>query len=136
MKGWSRRVPKARGQEGLTLIEVLVAAVILAVASVGVSSLLAGGLIRSDTNSAMTHATDLAIEEMEDLRSLAYGTLASRTAPNSPDVWNGTSFTIQSTVTRDSPAVNMSTIGVAVTWSQRGQSYSYGLQSIYADTRS
>lgn len=127
---------RAMGQDGLTLIEVLVAAVILAVGSVAVSSLIAAGLIRSDINDTMTHATDLAIQEMEDLRSLDYGTLASRTAPNSPDVWNGTSFTIQSTVTRDSPAPNMSTIGVSITWAQRTQSYGYNLQSIYADTRS
>jgi prepilin-type N-terminal cleavage/methylation domain-containing protein len=128
-------VRKRLGQEGLTLIEVLVAAVILAAGSVAVSSLIAAGLIRSDTNSAMTHATDLAIQEIEDLRSFDYTTLASRTAPNSPDVWNGTSFAIQSTVTRDAPAPNMSTISVAVTWSQRGQNYGYNLQTIYADTR-
>ena len=124
------------GQDGLTLIEVLVAAVLLAVGSVAVSSLIIGGLIRADTNNAMTHGTDLAIQEMEDLRSLDYSTLASRTAPNSPEVWNGTSFTIGSTVTRDSPAPNMSTISVAVTWAQRGQTYGYNLQTIYADTRS
>ncbi len=126
---------RALGEDGLTLIEVLVAAVILAAGSVAVSSLIAAGLIRSDTNSAMTHATDLAIQEMEDLRSLDYSTLASRTAPNSPDVWNGTSFAVETTVTRDSPAPSMSTIVVAVTWRQRGQNYGYTLQSIYADTR-
>ena len=103
--------------------------------SVAVSSLIAAGLIRSDTNSAMTHATDLAIQEIEDLRSLDYTTLASRTAPNSPESWNGTSFGIQSTVTRDSPAASMSTVSVLVTWSQRGQNYAYNLQTIYADTR-
>jgi Tfp pilus assembly protein PilV len=130
-----RHVRKSLGEDGLTLIEVLVAAVILAAGSVAVSSLIAAGLIRSDTNSAMTHATDLAIQEIEDLRSLDYTTLASRTAPNSPDVWNGTSFAIQSTVTRDSPDPNMSTLSVLVTWSQRGQNYAYNLQTIYADTR-
>jgi Tfp pilus assembly protein PilV len=123
------------GEEGLTLIEVLVAAVILAAGSVAVSSLIAAGLIRADTNSAMTHATDLAIQEIENLRAADYSTLASRTAPNSPDTWNGTQFAIQSTVTRDSPAPNMSTIVVAVTWAQRGQTYSYNLQTIYADPR-
>ncbi len=123
------------GEEGLTLIEVLVAAVILAAGSVAVSSLIAAGLIRSDTNNAMTHATDLAIQEIEDLRSIDYGTLANRTAPNSPDTWNGTTFTIQSTVTRDSPGPSMSTIVVAVTWGQRGQNYGYNLQTIYADPR-
>jgi len=128
-------VRRALGEEGLTLIEVLVAAVILAAGSVAVSSLIAAGIIRSDTNSAMTHATDLAIQEIEDLRSLDYSTLASRTAPNSPDVWNGTSFAVQSTVTRDSPAPNMSIISVAVTWAQRGRTYAYNLQTIYADTR-
>jgi Tfp pilus assembly PilM family ATPase len=56
-------------------------------------------------------------------------------APNSPDVWNGTNFAVQSTVTRDSPATSMSTISVAVTWTQRGQNYAYNLQTIYADTR-
>lgn len=124
------------GEEGLTLIEVLVAAVILAAGSVAVSSLIAAGLIRADTNSAMTHATDLAIQEIENLRAADYSALASRTAPNSPDTWNGTSFDIRSTVTRDSPAPNMSTIVVAVTWAQRGQSYGYNLQTIYADPRS
>ncbi len=124
------------GEEGLTLIEVLVAAVILAAGSVAVSSLIAAGLIRADTNSAMTHATDLAIQEIENLRATDYAALASRTAPNSPDTWNGTRFAIQSTVTRDSPAPNMSAIVVAVTWAQRGQNYGYNLQTIYADPRS
>ncbi len=128
-------MPRTSGQDGLTLIEVLIAALLLVLASTAVSSLVAGGLIRADTNSALSHATDLAAGEMEDLRSLDYGTLASRTAPNSPDVWNGTSFTIQSTVTRDSPAANMSTIVALVSWAQRAKSYSYTLQSIYADTR-
>ena len=86
--------------------------------------------------SAMTHATDLAIQEIENLRAADYSTLASRTAPGSPDTWNGTRFDVQSTVTRDSPAPNMSTIVVAVTWGQRGQSYGYNLQTIYADPRS
>jgi Tfp pilus assembly protein PilV len=130
------KMPEARRQGGLTLVEVLVAALILAVACVGVSSLLAAGLVSSDTTGAMTHATDLAIQEMESLRALDYAALASRTPPNSPEVWNGTSFTIQSTVTRDSPAPNMSAVRVAVTWAQRGRSYSYTLQSIYGDTRS
>lgn len=130
------KVLRAAGQDGFTLIEVLVAAVILAVGSAAVSSLIVAGLIRADTNSAMTHATDLAIQEMEDLRSLDYTTLASRTAPDSPDLWNGTSFTIRSTATPDSPAPNMSTLSVAVTWAQRGQNYGYNLQTIYADPRS
>lgn len=127
-----------RGQEGLTLIEALVAGLLLVIATAAVSKLVAGGLVRNDINAALTHATDLAAGEMEDLRSIDYATLASRTAPNSPDVWpppNGTSFTIQSTVTRDSPAPNMSTLVVLVTWAQRGRPYSYTLQSIYADTR-
>ena len=122
-------------EAGLTLVELLVSAALVAIGAGAVSALLSSAFVRSDTNSAQTHAGMLAAREMESLRAQDYTTLASRTAPNSPDRWTGLSFAINSGVTRDTPAPNLSTIVVTVDWSQRGRAYNYVLRSVYADTR-
>lgn len=122
-------------ENGFTLIEVLVCTVLLTLGAAAVSSLLGSGFVRSDANSALTHAVDLGTAEMEDLRSLNFAALVSRAAPNSPDLWHGLSFTIQSTVTPGAPAPNLSAVVVTVTWAQRGRNYSYALNTVYGDTR-
>jgi Tfp pilus assembly protein PilV len=123
-----------KNESGMTLVEALVCAILLALGSAAVSSLITGGLVASDKHSALLHAQVLATAEIEDLRSLDYSTLASRTPL--ADSWNGMTFTIDSTVTRDAPDANMSTVSVWVTWSQRGQGFAYNLDSVFTDTRS
>ncbi len=123
-----------KNENGMTLIEALVCAILLALGSAAVSSLITGGLLASDKHSALLHAQALATAEIEDLRALDYGTLASRTPLD--DSWNGMTFAIDSTVTRDAPEPNMSTVSVWVTWSQRGQRFGYNLDSLFTDTRS
>ncbi len=136
MEGVSARARRA-GESGLSLLEVLVCAVLLAFGSAAVSNMLASAFVSTDGNSAKTQASDLAAREMEELRAQDYLALSTRNPATvtSNVTWKGIPFAVQSTVTRDTPAPNMSTIDVTVTWAQRGHTQTYTLNTIYADTR-
>ena len=60
-----------RGQDGFTLIEVLVAIMITAVALIGLAGLLASTVKNNDFSIRTTMATNLAQQKIEDLQRLA-----------------------------------------------------------------
>lgn len=69
------------GEDGFTLIEVLVAAVILALASLAVFGVLAAATRNAQRATATQVALDRAQEEIEKLHSLSYSELALTTPP-------------------------------------------------------
>jgi prepilin-type N-terminal cleavage/methylation domain-containing protein len=71
----------AGGEAGFTLIEVLIAAVILALASLAVFGVLAAATRNAQRATATQVALDAAQEEMEKLHSLSYSELALTTPP-------------------------------------------------------
>ena len=96
----------ARGSEGFTLIEVLVAAMILAVGLVGVSSMVYYGVLSHQKSAHYTIAGERAMQEMERVRDAGYlGALVDATHFPSP------TYTI----------VNSSTVGFAVSELRSGQ---------------
>lgn len=74
MRAIARRT--AAGEQGMTLVEVLVAMVILVVGVLGVISLLDTGNRITSQNLARDGATGLAREELERMRELPYASLA------------------------------------------------------------
>ena len=73
--------PKASGasraQRGFTLVETLVAALVLAFGLLSVASLLAYSLATNYENRMDSVATNLAIQKMEQLRGQAFSTISS-----------------------------------------------------------
>lgn len=126
---------QARSDGGSTLIEALVAMTIFAAGASATFSMLMLSLATARANALDTHAVALATQEREDLRSLVYASIATRDpyTSASPDVFNGTQFTVHSDVQSDQPAANMKTVTVSVSWTYKGAARSYSMSTIYTN---
>lgn len=118
--------------KGFTLIETLVGLAIFSIAATAVSALLMLAFITANTNSSRAHAADLAVQEIEDLRSERYNDLASRLGS---DDWQGTTFAILTQVQGNVPAANMSTVTVTVSYPEYGKLRSYVSRTIFTDVQ-
>lgn len=110
---------------GFTLLEVLVAIVIL---SMGLSGLAAftGSIINynQQANNVMK-ATTLAQDKLEELKNTSYSGVASSSDTDAifTRTWN---------VTSDSPATNMKTVEVTVSWNWKSKTRNVVLETIVA----
>jgi prepilin-type N-terminal cleavage/methylation domain-containing protein len=115
-------------ERGVTLIESVVALGLFLIAAAAISNLLVGHIRQKGSNLTATTAIVVAERELEDLRALDYGEITTR---SSTKTVGGLTYSLATTVTRDSPAPNMKTIQTRVTWSEPTGSKSYVLDAIY-----
>jgi type IV pilus assembly protein PilV len=105
---------------GFTLLEVMIALVILAVGLLGLTALQLTAVKSNSFSSEMTWATMRAQQQAEVLRNLSF--TDAWLAPGStitlpPEISKGARYTISWTVSADNvPATNMRTIAITVTW--------------------
>ena len=118
---------KANNNSGFTLIEVLVAMLILTVGLLGMAALITGIINSNKLSNRISTATVLAQDKMEDIKSVVYSNAVSETRAflPSPD----DKYEREVTVVDDSPAANMKTVTVTVYWES---SKSVSLQTILA----
>ena len=115
-------------ERGVTLIESVVALGLFAIAAAAVSNLLVGHIRQTGSNLAATTAIVVAERELEDLRSLDYTDIVSR---SSTKTFDGLTYAVATTITSDMPAPNMKTIQTQITWSELGVAKSYVLDAVY-----
>ncbi|MBC2696509.1 MAG: prepilin-type N-terminal cleavage/methylation domain-containing protein [Desulfobacteraceae bacterium] len=113
---------------GFTLIEVLVAMVILSVGLLGTAALITGIINSNKLSNRITTATTLAQDKMEEIKSVSYSNAVSEIRAFLPSPDN--KYEREVTVVDDSPAGNMKTVTVAVFWES---SKSVSLQTILAE---
>ena len=118
---WQRR-----GDQGFTLVEVLVSLVIFMIASMGLLPLLMTNLQVNHGNSLHTQAQRLAGEVMAELQVVDYAGLI--TLADEPLLIAG--FEIQQQVEQNMPLTDQSRITVTALWQQRQRSHRYRLQTI------
>ena len=112
--------------KGFTLVEIMIAISILAIALLGLASVTVV-IIKSNTFSkTMTTATTLANDKMEQLKKTSYAGLASGT-----DTLESI-YTRTWTVTQNSPATGMNTVVVTVQWNWQGVARNVTINSIIA----
>ena len=121
-----RRKP---GERGTTLIESLVAVALFALTAAATGQLLTQQIRFEGTNSTYTTAIAMAEAELEDLRSLSYNSIASRSP--TPVMVASVSYKLTTTVVPDSPAAGMKSITTTVTWKEPNGTQSYSLNAIY-----
>ena len=111
--------------EGFTLIEILIAMLILSVGILGMAALTVGIINGNKLSNNLSAATTLAQDKMEDVRRLGYTGTSATTAT---DTENYSSITGYATFKRvvvttvDSPAPGMKTITITTYWDSDGHS--------------
>jgi len=109
-----RKILKISGKEGFTLIEVMIAILILAVGMMAMALLQVTAIRGGSFANQMTQASILGQDKIEVLKNTDYGSISS----NSDTVTggNGVTYTRTWTVTNDSPYSGSKTINLTVTW--------------------
>jgi len=116
-----------RSQRGVSLLEILVAITLFALTSSGLAAFLVQSLRRTAGNRASTGAVIAAQHEVEDLRSLDYPAIVSRSYATTI---TGKSYGVGTVVQNDTPASGMKQVTVTVSYTEPLGAESYVLRTI------
>ncbi len=108
-----------RNKKGFTLLEILVAITLLAVALLGMAGLTAAVMQGNTLSNRLTVASTLAQDRLEDLTKLGYGNTAvvdTTVTENYNTIPNFPFYKRVTTTDVDNPAAGMKTVTVAVFW--------------------
>lgn len=124
----------AKFQSGFTLLEVMVAIVILTIGLLGTAGLTTGVVKGNHYSKNVTSATAAGQTKLEAVKSGGYTNATTANFPNDTVKMGGTSFTRTIAITNSSPAANMKTVSVTVSWSESNNTArSINLQTILAE---
>jgi len=132
---------KPNSVQGFTLIEVLIAMFLLAVAIFAIISTTPLLIKENALDKMATTATTLAKDKMESLKNQSYvGYSGLTTGTDYATVYSiiqpsatGSFYTRTWTITAGSPAANMKTIAVTVSWSWMGVTKNVSLNTIVGE---
>lgn len=124
------RTPTRRRQRGVSLLEVLAAMSLFALVASAVGALSVQSLLHTAVNRHYTMAAMLAQQEVEDLRSLEYVDVVSRSSTQTVE---GQVYTTDTAVQANTPAANMSTVTVTVRWDGPEGTKNYAVKTIFTD---
>jgi Tfp pilus assembly protein PilV len=116
-----------RSQRGISLLEILVAITLFALTSSGLAAFLVQSLRRTAGNRASTGAVIAAQHEVEDLRSLDYPAIVSRSYATTI---TGKSYGVGTVVQNNTPASGMKQVTVTVSYTEPLGPESYVLRTI------
>jgi type IV pilus assembly protein PilV len=120
--------PFISSEEGFTLLEIMIALVVLSVSLVALAGLQISAIRGNTFSKRMTTAVSIANEKMEQLKNSSYANILSESSIQVNQ--SNMNFTRQVTVTNNSPLPNTKTVNVTVTWSQGSKSHSVPMTTI------
>ena len=116
-----------RSQRGISLLEILVAITLFAITASGLAAFLVQSLRRTAGNRASTGAVIAAQHEVEDLRSLDYPAIVSRSYATTI---TGKPYGVGTIVQNDTPASGMKQVTVTVSYTEPLGPESYVVRTI------
>lgn len=120
-KGFRKRL-KLGTDEGFTLIEVLIAVVILTAGLLGMAALTVGIMQGNKHSSNVTIATTLAQDQMEEVRRLGYSGMPSSNATSTEDYGSISGYSTFKRETDTVVASDLKTVTVTVYWDSNNKS--------------
>ena len=108
-----------RNNSGFTLMEVLVAMVILTVGLLGTAALITGVISSNKLSNRISTATTCAQDKMEDIKGLGYSGMPTSDTTTTEPYNSITNYSLYKRVTFTdvgNPAVGMKTVTVTVFW--------------------
>lgn len=121
------RRPPPRRSRGFTLVEMIVAILLIGVGLMGLAAISSTVTRANVQSSALTAGSALAQERIERLRTEAYSAIVNG---NDTRVVDGVTYTRTWEVTNDTPNVGLKTVAVTVSWNERGRVHSTTLRTI------
>uniref|UniRef100_A0A7C4KFG1 Type IV pilus modification protein PilV n=1 Tax=Anaerolinea thermolimosa TaxID=229919 RepID=A0A7C4KFG1_9CHLR len=116
-RGVENAIARRKREDGFTLIEVLMAAVILAVGLLGLAAMQTAAIKANYQAKKHTLAVALAENQIESYRNTPYASLPSETKTESGLVSGDVGhFTRVTTIQNDTPLAGLKTITVSVSW--------------------
>lgn len=122
-----------RGERGISLLEVLIATVLLSILATQVAAFMARGRVAILEEGRKRTAIHLAQTELEKFESLPTALMTSSSRTVTSGSW---SYTVQTTVTPATPVADMNSVTVRVNWrTHRGASRSVQMEAAYNEPR-
>jgi type IV pilus assembly protein PilV len=105
-------------QSGFTLIEVMIALVILAAGILALATMQIVSIRSNAFSSEMTSATMVALSRLEQLRNMDYDTVTASGPTTLPvdATTKGIAYKVETEVDNDDPATDMKTVRLIVRW--------------------
>jgi type IV pilus assembly protein PilV len=113
-------------EAGFTLIEIMIALVILSIGLVALAGLQLSAIKGNTFSNRMTAAVSIANQKLEQIKDKAYANILSESPTQIPQ----SPFTTQVTVTNNIPLTNTKTVNVTVTWSEGSKSHSVPITTV------
>ncbi len=109
----TRRTPNRPGQRGMTLIEIMVATLILSIVTIGMVEFFAHGRMGLEQEERKRAATLLAQEALERTVAQPYELIDPWTEQR---LVGSTTYTVTVAIQQNAPEMDMKAIACAVTW--------------------
>lgn len=127
------KMRKSGKASGFTLLEVLIAVMIIGVGFMAAASMQGTSVSGNSRSAYMTAATYLAEDKLEELRNTDYMAITQAGSPENNIDELGAAGGIYSrswTVVNDSPGLLMKTVAVTVNWNERGASHTLTMYTV------
>ena len=127
-----------KAQNGFTLIEVMIALVILAGGLLALMTLQIVSIRANAFSSEMTYAGMLAQRRLEQIRNTAYASITPGTVTDivpASDATKGMPYIVETKVDDNTPATDMKTVTLTIKWTGSPAGSSTGAQTVDFNTK-
>jgi type IV pilus assembly protein PilV len=115
-------------EEGFTLIEIMIALLVMSIGLTALAAVQISAIRGNAFSKRMTTAVSIADEKIEQIKSIPYANIVSESSIQVTQ--SNMNFTMQVTVTDNSPLPNSKKVEVVVTWSEGSKSHSVPFTTI------
>jgi type IV pilus assembly protein PilV len=123
-----RPKPSIKSEEGFTLIETMIALVVLSIGLVALAGLQISAIRGNNLSKRMTTAVSIANARVEQIKNMPYANIQSESTTQVTE--SNMTFTRQVTVSNDNPVSNTKTVNVTVTWKNGPKSYTVPISTV------